>query len=81
MAAHRNAGHHPVPGADLLDGEVDDDEVDTGQILEFGILQPHAGVEHLADDQNLTRPLGETAQRHVGGGQRHGGGFDRGDTE
>jgi hypothetical protein len=54
-------GHHPVAGADLFDGQVDDDYVDARQLFEFGIVDPHPGVEHLAEDQDLAGPLREPA--------------------
>ena len=65
VAAHGDPGHHPVPGADLLEGEVDHHEVDTGELFELGILHAHAGVEHLTEDQDLTGPLREAAQAHI----------------
>ena len=49
--------------------------------FEFGIVDPHPGVEHLAEHQYLAGTLGESAQRHVGGDQRHRLRLDRGDAQ
>ncbi len=81
VAAHRDPGDHPVASAHLLDRHVDDDDVDAREILQLGIGDADAGVEDLAEHQHLTGPLRESSQRHVGGGQRHRVGFDRGDSQ
>jgi len=81
VAADRDPGHQPVAGADLFDGEVDDDHVDALQVFEFGIVDPYPGVEHLTEDQDFAGPLREAAQRHVGGGQRDGARLDGRDAQ
>ena len=62
QAAHRDPGHHPVAGAGLLDAQIHHHDVDPGQLLLFGVIDTHPGVEDLAERQNLARPLGEPAQ-------------------
>ena len=81
MAADRDPGDDPVPGADLFDGQVDHDEVDPGELCELRILHADPAVEHLPEDQDFTRSLSEPAQRHVGRRQRDGVGIDRGDPQ
>ena len=49
--------------------------------FEFGIVDPNPGVEHLAEHQHLAGALGESAQRHVGGDERHRLWFDRRDAQ
>ena len=62
---HRDLGHHPVAGAGLLDAQIDDDHVDSGQFRQFGIVDADPGLDHLAEHQHLVGPLGEPAQRHI----------------
>ena len=78
MAAHRHLGHHPVASAGLLDAQIDHDDVDAGQLLQVGIVDPDPGLDHLAEHQHLAGALGEPAQRNVAGGQRHRAGIDGG---
>ncbi len=81
VAAHRDARHHPVAGPDLLDAQIDDHDVDPGQLRQLGIVDPHPGVQDLTEHQHLAGPLREAAQRHVGGGQCHRAGLDGGDPQ
>jgi hypothetical protein len=54
--APRQPGHQPVAGPGLLDRQVDH-HVLALQLGQFRIVDPHAGVEDLAQHQDLARPL------------------------
>ena len=81
MAAYGDPGDHPVAGPDLFDREVDHDDVDSGQVLQLGIVDADRRVEHLTEHKHLAGALGEALQRNVRRGQGHGVGFDRGDAQ
>ena len=81
QAAHRYSGDQPVPGTALLDTEVNDHDVDTVQLRLLGVVDPDPSVEHLTQHQHLTRVLVEPAQREVGGVERDGVRFDRGQPQ
>ena len=61
LRAHRHFRHHPVAGAGLLDAEIDDDQILAGELLKVGVIDPYAGLQHLAQRQHLTGALGEPA--------------------
>lgn len=62
LGAHSHLGHHPVPAAGLFDAEVDDDDVDAGQLAQVRVVDADPGFEHLAQDEDLAGPLSEAAQ-------------------
>ncbi len=62
----------------LLDAQIDHDDVDSGQLRQVGIVDADPGFDHLAEHQHLVGPLGEPAQRHIAGRERHGAGLDGG---
>ena len=59
---HRDPGQHPVAGAGLLHGDVEDGSLDAGA------ADAHPAVEHLADDQGLGGPLLEAPHVQQAGG-------------
>ena len=81
VPAHRDLRHHPVPGAGLLDAQIDDDDVGVPQLLEFRVVHAHVGIRHLGEGEHLAGPLLESAQTDVAGGECHRARFDGGDAE
>ena len=76
LTPHCDAGDEPIAGADEFDPEIDHDRVHVVQFLEFRIVHADLGIEDLGEDENLVRPLRESAQTHVSGVQLNRVRFD-----
>ena len=63
----RDPGEHPVAGAGLLHGDVEDDALDAAA------AHLHLAVEHLPDHEGLGRPLLEAAHVQQAGGDHLAG--------
>ena len=75
--AHRDPRHHPVTGSGLLQTQVCDDDVGVGELWQFGVLDPHLGVDDLSQHQHFAGPFLEPAQRDAVAVEGHRVGLDR----
>jgi hypothetical protein len=81
LRPHGDLGDDPVPGAGLLDAEVDHVDVDSGQLGQIGIIDTDAGFDHFAEHQHLVGPLGEAAKRDIARRKCDGARFDGGNPQ
>ena len=75
LTPYRDANDEPIAGAGEFDTEIDHNRVDVVEFLELRIVDAHLRIEDLREDENLVRPLRESAQTHVSGVQLNRVGF------
>ena len=81
MRAHRHPGDDPVAGAGLLHPEIHHEHLGAGEVGLLGVVDPHLGVENLAQHEHFAGPLNEPAQGDVAGGEGDRIGLDGGDAQ